>query len=130
MAAGVAWPVVDQAGSLDGVILQAQCDNGAREPTESCDGADLAGRMCTTEGFAGGTLACKADCTFSTAACFKCGDGVVNGAEQCAGGANAEAQAAYAGANSNGTKSKFLPHLDLTKLQVLLPHGGYSGTAR
>ena len=45
-------------------------------------------------------------------------------------GANAEAQAAYAGANSNGTKSKFLPHLDLTKLQVLLPHGGFSGTAR
>jgi hypothetical protein len=47
-----------------------------------------------------------------------------------AGGAGTEAQAAYSGANSKGTKSKFLPHLDLTKLQVILPHGGYAGESR
>jgi hypothetical protein len=75
-------------GSLDGpavVDARGGCGDGIREGAEQCDGQDLAGRICSSEGFDGGTLACKADCTLDTSACYKCGDGKVNGAEQCDG---------------------------------------------
>jgi len=36
-------------------------------------------------GFTGGTLSCNGDCTVNTTACFGCGDGTINGSEQCDG---------------------------------------------
>ena len=53
---------------------------------EDCEGDDLQGRTCALLGYAGGTLACTADCRFDEAGCTGegfCGDGVRNG-----GGAN------------------------------------------
>ncbi len=47
----------------------AVCGNNTREGTEECDGTDLAGQTCSSKGFTGGTLKCKADCKFDTAAC-------------------------------------------------------------
>ncbi|MBN1771815.1 MAG: hypothetical protein JXB32_11170 [Deltaproteobacteria bacterium] len=43
----------------------AVCGDGVLEPGEACDGAELGGHGCTTvmAGYAGGTLACRADCT-------------------------------------------------------------------
>jgi hypothetical protein len=38
-----------------------------------------------SEGFDGGTLGCSPTCTFVTSMCFDCGDGVVNGTEDCDG---------------------------------------------
>jgi subtilisin-like proprotein convertase family protein len=53
---------------------------------ETCDGENLDGRTCVTEDFAGGELACNADCTLDTSGCtFACGDGDVQGDEQCEG---------------------------------------------
>ncbi len=46
------------------------CGNGVREGGEQCDGADLGGATCASQGFSGGTLACKGNCAFDTAGCF------------------------------------------------------------
>jgi hypothetical protein len=61
------------------------CGNGVREGSELCDKEDLAGRICTSEGFGSGTLACKTDCSLDTAGCFQCGDGKIGGTESCDG---------------------------------------------
>jgi hypothetical protein len=52
------------------------CGDGAIAPGESCDGADLAGQTCQSQGFDAGALACTAQCTFNTGACvdYVCGN--------------------------------------------------------
>jgi 6-phosphogluconolactonase (cycloisomerase 2 family) len=51
---------------------------------ELCDGDELDGRTCTSEDFAGGELACTAECTLDTSGCTTiCGDGQAQGDEQC-----------------------------------------------
>jgi uncharacterized protein DUF1566 len=51
---------------------------------EQCDGSNLNGQTCQTEGFPeGGTLSCNSSCQFDTSGCFVCGDGKVDGPEQC-----------------------------------------------
>ncbi|MBI3179303.1 MAG: CotH kinase family protein, partial [Deltaproteobacteria bacterium] len=64
-----------------------QCRDGKLDAGEDGDGADLGGNDCTSLGFTGGTLACRADCTFNDSACQSvfCGDGVAQGLEQCDG---------------------------------------------
>ena len=47
----------------------AVCGNGVREGGEQCDGADLGGQTCQSQGFSGGTLSCTGSCTFNTSAC-------------------------------------------------------------
>lgn len=67
-------------------VVPPQCGNDIREGTEVCDGTDLNGETCLTQGFASGTLACNAGCTaFDTSLCTTCGDGVVNNGEDCDG---------------------------------------------
>jgi hypothetical protein len=76
-----------------------ECGNGMAGGDEDCDGEDLAGADCESQGFGGGALACNADCTFDTSGCTKgpaCGDGVVDAGEDCDGadldGATCESQ--------------------------------------
>lgn len=46
------------------------CGNNVKETGEICDGTDLAGQTCATQGFASGTLSCNATCSaFVTTAC-------------------------------------------------------------
>jgi len=68
---------IDVAGA-DGVDAEGApgpdadkvCGNGVIDPGEVCDGADLGGATCASEGFSGGILACSASCgAFVTAAC-------------------------------------------------------------
>lgn len=65
------------------------CGNGVAEGSEVCDGPDLGGATCTSEGFAGGTLVCNAACTgFSTTGCqalTACGNGTIDAGEACDG---------------------------------------------
>jgi len=75
----------DARMTSDVAAVATVCGDGVRGGTEACDGQDLAGRICTTEGFAGGTLACGSDCALDTTGCYMCGDGVVNGSEACDG---------------------------------------------
>ena len=48
----------------------AVCGNNLKEGTEVCDGTDLAGQTCVSQGFTGGTLSCNGTCSaFVTTSC-------------------------------------------------------------
>jgi len=49
------------------------CGNAKLDPTEVCDGALLGGKTCKTQGFTGGSLACKA-CKLDTLLCYEVRD--------------------------------------------------------
>ena len=56
------------------------------EVCDSCTPGEVCnGQSCATLGlpFTGGILGCSADCTFDTSQCTTCGDGIVNGVEDC-----------------------------------------------
>jgi len=66
------------------------CSNSIREGTEVCDGTDLNGQNCVSQGFSGGgTLACNAGCTaFDTTNCALtsiCSNNNQEGSEVCDG---------------------------------------------
>ncbi|MCR9163314.1 MAG: lamin tail domain-containing protein [Nannocystaceae bacterium] len=61
------------------------CGNGVLDMDEECDALDLDGATCDSLGFAGGTLACAADCTYDTSGCETCGNGVLDEGEDCEG---------------------------------------------
>lgn len=45
------------------------CGDGVKSADESCDGDDLGGESCESLGHAGGSLACRVDCTLNVAGC-------------------------------------------------------------
>ncbi len=56
------------------------CGDGVIDPPEVCDGNNLGGETCASQGFTGGTLACSGDClSFDTAGCFDCDHGTTKG---------------------------------------------------
>lgn len=63
------------------------CGNGVAERGEACDGADLAGRTCRTEGLGPGMVYCTENCELDVDDCGPpppvCGDGVAEGDETC-----------------------------------------------
>jgi hypothetical protein len=65
-----------------------ECGNSVAEGDEDCDGPDLAGMDCISQGFEGGELVCDADCGgFDTSGCFFffCGNDTIQGDEVCDG---------------------------------------------
>ena len=75
-----------RSGSYPSCFASLTCGNGAIDPGEDCDTGNLNGATCASEGFLGGTLACKSDCTFDTAQCTNCGNGTIDAGEICDGG--------------------------------------------
>ncbi|HVR99741.1 MAG TPA: matrixin family metalloprotease, partial [Thermoanaerobaculia bacterium] len=62
--------------SVDGPV----CGNGVLEAGETCDGADLGGQTCISQGFSGGSLSCNSTCNaFVTSACYTCRSGYIKG---------------------------------------------------
>ncbi|PKN45552.1 MAG: hypothetical protein CVU59_08730 [Deltaproteobacteria bacterium HGW-Deltaproteobacteria-17] len=66
------------------------CGNNLIEGDEVCDGTDLAGQTCITQGFTGGALACAPGClSFVLTGCEgtgpECGNGIIEGLELCDG---------------------------------------------
>jgi hypothetical protein len=65
------------------------CGDGTKNGSEACDGADLGGDTCESLGFGPGSITCADDCssidTSQCAAAPECGDGSVNGTEECDG---------------------------------------------
>jgi alpha-tubulin suppressor-like RCC1 family protein len=55
------------------------CGNQVREAGEACDGTDLGGATCASEGFTAGQLGCSADCELLTETCTRCGNGTAEG---------------------------------------------------
>jgi hypothetical protein len=82
------------------------CGDGIQEGQEQCDGQDLGGATCVSEGFSSGTLVCGDDCSFDTSGCvsFDCGNGQQEGNEDCDGADLAGASCASLGFRS-GTLS-------------------------
>jgi hypothetical protein len=79
----------DPAAETCGICADP-CGNGSAEGLEACDGADLRGATCESRGLGGGSLGCRADCTYDTKGCSgtsaSCGDGRVDPGESCDGG--------------------------------------------
>lgn len=50
------------------------CPNGTREGSEQCDGVDLGGQSCQSQGFDSGALGCNSNCTFNTSSCQNAAD--------------------------------------------------------
>jgi len=70
--------------------VEPMCGDGAiNAPGEECDGADLNGQDCTTQGFDGGELGCADDCSFDISGCMDtpppCGNGALDPGEACDG---------------------------------------------
>lgn len=67
------------------------CGDNVIEAPEVCDGTDLGGETCASQGFSGGgTLACNSTCDgFDTSGCIAggpvCGNGVIETGEDCDG---------------------------------------------
>ncbi|MBU1068940.1 hypothetical protein KJ975_05145 [Myxococcota bacterium] len=81
--------VFDTAG-LSPVTPDPFCGDGVIQAIdgEDCEGPDLNDFTCQTRGYYGGTLACRADCTFDVSACEgppPCGNGEINPEEDCDG---------------------------------------------
>ena len=79
----------DDGGNEDGDGCAADCtsencDNGSLDANEACDGDNLGGFVCQDFGFNAGEMACDT-CAIDFTGCFNsvCGDGEVNGPEQC-----------------------------------------------
>ncbi len=72
-------------------LPSAVCGNNIREGTEVCDGTDLNGQTCQSQGFFGGSLLCAASCMeLDVSACTGepiivplCGNGVIESGESC-----------------------------------------------
>lgn len=61
------------------------CGDMSKGGDEACDGGDLGGATCQSEGFTDGTLACDNSCAFDTSACTTCSNNQKEGAEVCDG---------------------------------------------
>jgi len=55
---------------LDPSMCTPACGDGSiRSGCEQCDGTNLGGESCASQGFTGGTLTCTPGCMFDTTAC-------------------------------------------------------------
>lgn len=70
----------------DGPVVPV-CGDGFVGGTEDCDGANLDGQTCQSQGFDEGTVVCDAGCNLDTSGCvlFNCGNNSIEGTEVCDG---------------------------------------------
>ena len=71
-------------------VYEPVCGDGVRVGDEVCDTGNLNSQTCESLGFAGGALACNADClAFDTSRCYgtssSCGDNIIDSNETCDG---------------------------------------------
>jgi hypothetical protein len=81
-------PVTTDPSESSSTGMENPCGNGVIDPGEPCEGEDLQGETCESQGTASGVLACNELCQFDLSGCMPlptCGDGVLNGDEQCDG---------------------------------------------
>ena len=78
----VEYPVYDwQTELASGGATFATCGDGSVDSGEACDGSDLNGATCTSQGFDAGSLSCDSSCQLDSSACVNnevCTDGTDN----------------------------------------------------
>ncbi|MCB9594014.1 MAG: hypothetical protein H6719_14870 [Sandaracinaceae bacterium] len=105
---GLSGCILDRSGTrrpTDGGVdaapdaaLLPRCGDGLVDPGEDCDGFDLGGATCESEGFDPGALRCDDACHFETSRCGDpCGNGVLDPGEVCDGAVVAGATCATLG---------------------------------
>jgi hypothetical protein len=57
------------AVDTSGCVALPTCGNGVLDPVEQCDGADLGGVTCQSQGFDSGNVTCAATCTVDVSGC-------------------------------------------------------------
>jgi hypothetical protein len=64
-----------------------RCGDGKINEAEQCDGRNLAGHTCVSQGFTYGGIGCNSDCTLNTDLCFieLCNNGILDEGESCDG---------------------------------------------
>ncbi len=77
LVAGMTTGTTNSGGSVRRMFVNVNydplqtCGNDEIEGTETCDGTDLGGETCASQGFDGGTLSCNANCDgFVTTSCY------------------------------------------------------------
>ncbi len=68
-----------------GYADQNLCNNGILSDNEACDGNELRGETCESQGYATGGLGCNALCQYDVSNCSNCGNGIVELGDQCDG---------------------------------------------
>jgi hypothetical protein len=58
-----------------GAAMGGACGDGFVDPSEDCDGSDLDGGSCSSEGFDSGSLSCGSSCSYDTSSCENDGGG-------------------------------------------------------
>jgi hypothetical protein len=92
------------------------CGNNIREGTEVCDGSDLGGETCESQGFDGGTLGCNSNCDgFDTSGCY------TNGCSDTDGGYNVEVQGTVSG-SSNGNQYSYTDYCVENNATILVEY--------
>lgn len=59
---------VEADGAATSVVITV-CGNDIVEAGEDCDGVELDGETCASQGYSSGTLACASNCSFDTSSC-------------------------------------------------------------
>jgi hypothetical protein len=78
--------------------MEAVCGDGIVQAGEACDGPDP-GTTCVALGYVSGELACGTDCQFDISGCETCGNGQVDGDEDCDGQSLGGHNCTYVGYN-------------------------------
>ncbi|MEK6904681.1 MAG: hypothetical protein AABW87_03750, partial [Nanoarchaeota archaeon] len=93
--------------------FNAVCGNNRKETGEACDGTDLGGSTCSSQGYDGGTLKCKSDCSaYDTSGCWtnSCSDtdgGIYYKTSGTVSGRNNGNSYSYSDSCSNSTLSEW-----------------------
>lgn len=77
--------VPDATAPVDSGVVPPGCGDGVLATNEACEGFELRGETCATQGFSSGQLRCTNACTLDTSACVRCGNDTVEEGEVCDG---------------------------------------------
>lgn len=81
------WDCIIDPNSVPCSRCESTCGNDRKEQGEDCDGTDLNGQTCQSQGYDSGDLGCDSDCFFNVDNCRRntCGNGNIDSEEDCDG---------------------------------------------
>ncbi|MCK4554532.1 hypothetical protein KAU19_06280 [Candidatus Parcubacteria bacterium] len=77
-----------KADSAATSVVITVCGNSIIEAGEDCEGLDLGGETCVSQGYSSGELACAFNCSFDFSNCVSgavCGNSIIEAGEDCEG---------------------------------------------